>query len=66
MVIELAAIGAVYIVYREYKSGKLDTIVSDLKTKVEGIESSLKAEASNVVKDVKTGVAKVEAVVSKL
>jgi hypothetical protein len=69
MIVEIALAGAVYVAYREYKSGKLKNIVTAVETRVASLEASAKAEVAKVVSvgasaEVKTAVVAVEAEVA--
>lgn len=67
MIVEIALAGAVYVAYREYKSGKLKNIVTEVEKRIASLEAAAKYEAAKIsvtsvvseVKAAETEVAKV-------
>jgi uncharacterized membrane protein YebE (DUF533 family) len=62
----VVAAGLSYLGYREYKNGKLQTIVSDIQAKVTALAPKAAAAVATAESDVKKVVTAVEADVKKV
>jgi len=59
MIIVLAVVAAVGVfAYREYKAGKLSSLVSTFESRISALESAVKTNATKVVAAVETEVKK--------
>lgn len=49
MVITILVVAGLYVAYREYTAGKLNTLVTTVEARVTALETTAKADASKVV-----------------